>query len=155
MRARLLAGLLVALTTLALVAACGGGDGGGRPASPEEVVRAWSDALNRGDDEAAADLFALNATVSQPGYVVQLTSRDDALAFNRSLPCSGEIIELTSEGNEVTATFLLDDRPASPCDGPGEQATAIFVVENGKIVVWQQVPTPGGQQPSEGGGVQA
>lgn len=153
MRARLLAGLLVALTTLAT--ACGSGDSGSSSATPEEVVRAWSEALNSGDNEAAADLFAINATVSQPGYIAQLASRDDAIAFNRSLPCSGEIVELTSEGNEVTATFLLDDRPASPCDGPGQQATAIFVVEDGKIVVWQQIPTPGGRQPGESGGVEA
>ncbi len=142
--------------TLAVVAACGSGNGGGAPATPEEVVRAWSEALNSGDNIAAADLFALNATISQPGYVAQITSREDAVAFNTSLPCSGEIVELTTEGNEVTATFVLGDRPASPCDGPGEQATAIFVVEDGKIVLWQQVPTPGGQEPTvSGSGVEA
>jgi limonene-1,2-epoxide hydrolase len=135
---------------LPLVAGCGG-DGGGSPTSPEEVVRAWSAALNRGDNDAAADLFAPNATVSQPGYIAQLATHDDAVAFNRSLPCSGEIVELTTEGNEVMATFLLGDRPASPCDGPGDQATAIFVIEDGKIVVWQQVPTPAGEKP---GGLQ-
>ena len=126
------------------------GDGGGGAATPEEVVRAWSEALNSGDNEAAADLFAANATVMQPGYIERFRSRDDAIAFNRSLPCAGEIVELKVEDNQVLATFLLGDRPASPCDGPGQQAMAIFVVEDGKIVVWQQVPTPGGQQPSGG-----
>jgi limonene-1,2-epoxide hydrolase len=111
-------------------------------------VRAWSKALNSGDNEAAADLFAPNATVMQPGYVARFRSREDAVAFNRSLPCSGKIVELEVEEDQVVATFLLGDRPASPCDGPGQQATAIFVVEDGKIVVWQQIPTPGGQQPA-------
>ena len=32
--------------------------------SPAVVVRAWSAALNRGDNEAAANLFAKNAVVT-------------------------------------------------------------------------------------------
>jgi limonene-1,2-epoxide hydrolase len=149
--ARLVAGLVAAVAALTLAAGCGGDDE--REAIPEEVVRAWSAALNAGDDEAAADLFAANATVSQPGYIAQLPTREDAVAFNRSLPCSGQIVELTTIGDQVTATFLLGDRPASPCDGPGELVTAVFVVEDGKIVVWQQIPTPA-DEPG-GGGIEA
>jgi limonene-1,2-epoxide hydrolase len=148
---RLVAGLLVAVAAVVLVAGCGGD--GDEVATPEQVVRTWSAALNAGDDEAAADLFAANATVSQPGYIAQLPTREDAVAFNRSLPCSGQIVELTTVDNQVTATFLLGDRPASPCDGPGQLATAVFVVEDGKIVVWQQVPTPVDEP--DGGGVEA
>jgi limonene-1,2-epoxide hydrolase len=105
-------------------------------------VRAWSAALNSGDNEAAADLFAPKATVVQGDFYATLPTREEAVRFNESLPCSGEVVELVAEGNQVTATFLLGDRQASRCDGPGRLATAILVVEDGKIVVWQQVPTP-------------
>ena len=77
MLARLVAGLVLAASMLSLAIACGGD--GADQATPEEVVRAWSDALNRGDNEAAADLFAPEATVSQPGYIAQLITREDAL----------------------------------------------------------------------------
>ncbi len=143
MRARLLAGLAV----LAVAVGCGGSP----VATPEGVVRAWSTALNAGDDEAAADLFAENATVVQVDSYALLATHADAVRFNASLPCSGRILELTVERSQVTATFLLGHRPASRCDAPGRQATAIFIVEDGKIVVWQQVPAPGGA-PAESGG---
>jgi len=42
------------LIILALVAA---GCGGSSHRTPTQVVRAWSAAVNRGDDEAAAGLF--------------------------------------------------------------------------------------------------
>ena len=135
--------LLVAATALA--AGCGGDDAG----SPESVVRAWSTALNEGDDEAAARLFAEGATVVQGGFYATLPTRETAVAFNASLPCSGEIIALRVEDDQVIATFLLGDRPTSACDGPGERATALFVVAEGKIVLWQQVPTPGGAAPED------
>ena len=117
-------------------------------------MRAWSEALNAGDDDAAAELFAENATVVQGDFSARLATHEDAVAFNSSLPCSGRIVELAVEGNEVSATFVLGDRPGSACDGPGQQATAIFVVEDGKIVVWQQVPTPA-DVPAGGGGAEA
>lgn len=129
-------------TVAALGAALAGCGGGEAPRSPEEVVRAWSAALNSGDNDAAADLFARNVTVVQGDLYATLTTHEAAVRFNESLPCSGEVVELVAEGNQVTATFLLGDRQSSRCDAPGQLATAIFVVEDGKIVVWQQVPTP-------------
>ena len=115
---------------------------GGTSASPQSVVRAWSRALNSGDDETAADLFARNATVIQLGQVLTLRTHADARRFNHSLPCSGRIVSLSVDGDEVRATFLLGDRPASRCDGPGEEAAALFRVRHGKIVLWHQVPAP-------------
>ena len=55
----------------------------------EAVVRAWSAALNAGDNEAAADLFAPGALIVQAGVAVQLPDRDAAVQWNASLPCSG------------------------------------------------------------------
>ena len=123
---------------VALAAACGGS---GR--SPESVVRAWSHAINSGDDDAAADLFAAGAEVVQGGSVTRLRTHEDAVAWNAGLPCSGTIVALSQRGEVVRATFLLGDRQATTCDGPGERATAIFRVHDGKIVLWHQVASAG------------
>lgn len=119
---------------LAFLSACGGGGD-----SPEDVVRAWSAALNAGDNEGAADLFAPGAQIIQSGQVVRLETHEDAVGWNAGLPCSGRIVELHSEGDTVTATFLLGNRPASPCDAPGAEATAAFRIREGQIVLWHQL----------------
>ena len=102
-------------------------------------MRAWSQAINEGDNEAAARLFARGAEVVQGSSVV-LGSEREAIAFNASLPCSAEITELTTEGDRVTATFLLADRETSRCDAPGAEVTASFRVHEGKIVLLHQLP---------------
>ena len=127
-----------ALAVLALLTGCGGG-----PPSAESVVRAWSQSLNTGDNEAAADLFAPSAEVIQ-GRSFVLETRQEAIAFNSSLPCSGEIVELESEGDTVRATFLLGHRETSRCDAPGAQVRAAFRIHDGKIVLWEQLPDAGG-----------
>jgi hypothetical protein len=129
----------LALIALVLVlVACGGNED--EPAGAEDVVRAWSRALNSGDNGAAADLFALGARIEQPPLVFRIRTRADALYWNRSLPCSGKILALTARGDEVEATFLLGNRGTSPCDAPGGRATAVFRVEGGKIVLFRQLP---------------
>ena len=127
--------LLAAACVLALLAGCGGGK-----TSPASVVRAWSKALDAGDNQAAADLFAPGAQVIQGPVVTSLRTHADAVAWNAGLPCSGKIVALSTRGATVTATFLLGNRPTSACDGPGRRATAIFRVRGGKIVLWHQVP---------------
>lgn len=102
-------------------------------------MRAWSEALNSGDNEAAADLFARGAEIVQSGRVVRLATHADAVAWNAALPCSGEIVDVERDGDTVTATFALDDRATSACDAPGAHATAAFRVEDGKIVLWHQL----------------
>ena len=128
--------LLLIGATLALI----GASCGGRPASPESVVRAWSSALNAGDNESAADLFATNAEIVQGGTDRRFHSRADAVEWNAALPCSGRIVRIESRGDNVTATFVLGDRRTSRCDGPGAQARAVIRVRAGKIVLWHQVP---------------
>lgn len=122
------------------------GCGGGSP-NAEIVVRAWSVELNAGDNEAAADLFGPNAIVIQGDAIVTLRTREDAIEWNASLPCSGQIVAIRSSGDTAVATFLLGDREESKCDGPGEKATAVFRVRSGKIVLWHQTTiakVPGG-----------
>ncbi|MGH3105164.1 MAG: nuclear transport factor 2 family protein [Gaiellaceae bacterium] len=129
--------LAIGGAVLALAAGCGGG-----PPSAESVVRAWSEALNSGDNEAAADLFAPGAEVVQ-GVSFVLETRAEAMRFNAALPCSGEIVELVTEGDTVTATFVLGDRETSACDAPGAEAVAAFRIREGKIVLWHQLPGSG------------
>jgi len=131
--------LLLIGATLALIgASCGGG-----PASAESVVRAWSSALNAGDNESAADLFATNAEIVQGGTDHRFRNRADAVEWNAALPCSGRIVRIETRGDSVTATFVLGDRATGRCDGPGAKARAVIRVRGGKIVLWHQVPVPG------------
>jgi limonene-1,2-epoxide hydrolase len=131
-----------ALPLLALLALTGCGSG-----SPdaESVVRAWSQALNMGDNNTAGKLFARGAEVVQGNAVLTLRTQHDAIAWNAGLPCSGRILSIHTRGETATATFLLGNRPHSRCDGPGEHATAIVKVVRGKIVLWHQ--TGSGAQP--------
>jgi hypothetical protein len=83
-------------------------------------------------------MFAPGAKIVQGGTVLTLHNHDDAVQWNEALPCSGQILSIRGHGDTATATFLLGDRQHSRCDGPGEQATAFFKVEHGKIVLWHQ-----------------
>ncbi|HEY7603270.1 MAG TPA: limonene-1,2-epoxide hydrolase family protein [Gaiellaceae bacterium] len=111
-----------------------------RPATPAAVVRAWSAALDRDDNEAAADLFAKNAVVSQGGLSVVLFSHRIAVLWNSGLPCTGRIVRLTVKKDVADATFVLGNRRSSKCDAPGTRARATFRVRNGKIARWTQLP---------------
>ena len=111
-------------------------------ATPAQVVRAWSRALNANDNEQAAKLFARGARVVQPGIDVRLRTHALALGFNDALPCAGRIVSIQVKGNRATAVFVLGQRPKHRCDAPGAKAAALFVVRGGKIVGWQQVPVP-------------
>ena len=131
-----LAALLVALLALT---ACGSRH---KTASPGEVVRAWSAALDRDDSEGAASLFADGAQVIQSG-VLTLKAHADAVRWNDALPCGGVITLLEPRPNgQILAIFRLTGRPKHACDGPGDNAAAIFQVKNGKIVLWHEVPVP-------------
>lgn len=124
------------------VAGSGAATAAHRAASPEAVARAWSRALNKNDNGAAANLFAPNAHVIQPGVDGFLTTRKLAVEFNNLLPCAGRIIAVTVQGTHAVATFVLGQRPKHHCAAPGVKAAALFIVRNGKITLWQQVAVP-------------
>jgi hypothetical protein len=108
------------------------------------VVRAWSRALNAGDNEAAGRLFAEGAVIAQGGLAYVLADHRDAVLFNAGLPCSGHVIDVVVAESVVTAVFALGHRPMSRCDvAPGTLAAARFTVRGGKIIGWQQVAVPG------------
>jgi hypothetical protein len=122
-----------AIFVAALTAGCGGSQ------SPEHVVRAWSKAFNVGDNKAAADFFAADAKVIAGDSVRVLRNRDQAVAFNAGLPCSGRIVKLKTVDAEVTATFALADRATHQCRGVGERGSVFFRIREGKIVVFNQI----------------
>jgi limonene-1,2-epoxide hydrolase len=126
--------------------------GGHTSASPEAVARAWSAALDRSDNEAAAKLFANGAQIVQSDETT-LETHADAVAWNASLPCGGRIKKVIHRAaDEVLVVFLLGERPRHMCDAPGADAAAIFRVEHGKIVLWHQTVPPG-ESPSPDGTV--
>jgi limonene-1,2-epoxide hydrolase len=131
---------VAALAAALVVAAAGTKAGSAR--TPAQVVRAWSAALNANRNAAAADLFAPKARVIQAGLLLVLRTHAVAVAFNAALPCSGRIVGLTVHRNRAVATFVLGERPKHTCDGPGQKAAALFVVEKGRIVLWEQVAVP-------------
>jgi hypothetical protein len=118
------------------------GCGGAKSASAPGVVRAWSAALDRNDNEHAARLFANGAQIVQNGEQI-LQTHADAVRWNAGLPCGGRISHLELHGDdEVLAVFELRNRPQHRCDGLGSQAAAIFRVEHGRIVLWHQTVVP-------------
>ena len=130
--------VLVLLVLAGVVAACAGGDG--EPTGPEELARAWSRALNDGDNKAAGDLFAVGARIEQPGLVIRVSTPSDAALWTGSLPCAGRIVAVDSSGDDAIATFALFDRKTSRCDAPGGRVKALFRARDGKIILFRQLP---------------
>jgi SnoaL-like domain len=122
------------LIVLAIAAAgCGGGH-----TTPEEVVRGWSAAVNRGDDEKAAALFGSRVVFVAGDYQTVLRTRAQALAFNRALRWCGPIVRLARSGDEVVARFSL--RTRGHCDDGGRGTGSVaFTVRDGKIVFFDQI----------------
>ena len=131
--------VLAILVVLLAFTACGAK----KTASAPDVVRAWSAALDRNDNEQAASLFADGAEVVQ-NDTLTLATHGDAVQWNAALPCGGRISHLEVHGKtEVLAVFELGDRPQHHCDtSGGTQAAALFRVEHGRIVLWHQTPVP-------------
>jgi hypothetical protein len=129
--------LLLALT------ACGGGstrkaDDSTRSAA--DVVRDWSAALDAYDNNRAASLFAPGIAIVQGDQLTRLHTHGQALAWNKGLPCAGRIVALKQTGSAVEVTFRLKSAKQRHCqDPPGAEAIAMLVVENGKIILWDQI----------------
>lgn len=122
-------------------------------AAPKDlaVIEGWSDALSRGDTQAAAKFFAHPSTAQNGPVLVRIFSTEDAVAFNESLPCGSKVISASSEGDFTSATFRLRNRPGADCGaGAGGKASTSFQIVDGKIVEWRRIDDlpPGG----DGGG---
>jgi hypothetical protein len=114
------------------------------------VIRAWSDALRRGDVRAAARYFALPSVMINgtgaggSALVIAIDNLDQAVAANASLPCGARLISSDQRGRYVNALFRLTGRPGpggSECgNGAGQTARTNFVIAHGRIVEWIRAP---------------
>lgn len=147
--------VLLFVAAVLLLSACGGNDESSTsttpaattegPAEDVEVIRAWSEALSEGDIDAAAEFFALPST-AENGITIEIETLDDARLFNESLPCGAELESTEAQGEFITATFRLKQRPGVPiCPGDGNTAETSFVIEDGAIAEWRRVAVPGQQ----------
>ncbi len=108
------------------------------------VIGKWIAALSNGDLNGAANQFAIPSAAQNGPVLTHIFNHDDAIAFNRSLPCGGVLVEAHTNGDRTTATFRLTDRPGGDCGtGAGERASTAFTIKDGKIVEWERVVTPG------------
>ena len=115
----------------------------------EPTIRAWSDAVRRGDVRRAAEFFVVPVIVSQ-GRTVRLRSVADVRAFNASLPCGARLTDVAREGRYVVGTFRLTERPGRKCDAPGAVARVAFVFAGDRIREWRQVPDSAEAPPAPG-----
>ncbi len=121
------------------------------PRSDEEVIHAWAAALTDGDTEAAAALFALPSVAENGALEIEIQNREDAVAFNESLPCGAELVRAEAENKLTIATFQLTERPGPGECGLGADGTAqtAFEIEDGKIVEWRRVVVDADLEPGQ------
>ena len=123
---------------LVVLAVAAAGCGGSSHRTPAEVVRAWSAALNRGDEEAAAELFGPNAVFVAGDYQTVLRTREQVLAFHREMVWCGPIVRLRAQSDEVEAQFSLASRRR--CErGSRERGSVYFRIRDGKIVFFDLI----------------
>lgn len=125
------------------------------------VIKAWSDALRRGDVRGAARYFAvpsvmINGTdASGSALVIAIDTRAEAQAANASLPCGARFISADQRGRYVNALFRLTGRRGpggSNCgSGAGQTARTNFLIAGGMIVEWIRAP----DDPGDNGGSSA
>lgn len=114
------------------------------------VIRAWSDALRRGDVHGAARYFAvpsvmINGTdAAGSALVIPIGTAAEAVQANASLPCGARLLSADQRGRYVNALFRLTGRPGvggSTCGtGVGQTARTNFVIAGGHIVEWIRAP---------------
>jgi hypothetical protein len=114
------------------------------------VIDEWSATLRRGDVEGAAEFFAVPSVAENAGFLLEIESREQAVLFNASLPCGARLTRADAEGEFVTATFVLTERPGpGTCgSGTGNEAKTAFVIEDGEIAEWRRVDAGGERAPS-------
>ena len=81
------------------------------------MVLAWSDALNRNDNEGAARYFAPGAIIRQ-SQEYRLDDAEIATTWNDGLPCGGKIVELRMVDIAVVAIFVSASAPATSATRP-------------------------------------
>jgi hypothetical protein len=127
-------------------------------ATEVRVIRAWSEALRRGDVTRAAGYFAvpsqmINGTASGQGVLIRIRSHHDAVLANESLPCGARFVSAVQHGRFVDALFVLTARPGpggSACaGGVGATARTFFLIVGGHIRTWIRAPDSQGPGPAQ------
>ena len=145
--ARLLAGLIV--LGLAGIVGCGSSSKpdqattirGDADPHAVQVIEKWADELRAGDVASASKRFAVPSVVQNGTAPLELTDRQQVVAFNSSLPCGAKLTDAVPSGRFVIATFVLTERPGfGECgNGVGETAKTAFVIQGGLITEWRRV----------------
>jgi hypothetical protein len=103
----------------------------------ERVIRGWLLALQRDDYDGAAYYFAKGALIDQ-GEPYRLKGRTAARAFNASLPCRADLVDVQDDpGPKTLASFRLREGPGGPCSGI---VKVRFTIRRGKFTEWRQLP---------------
>jgi hypothetical protein len=100
------------------------------------VIRGWLLALDREDYDAAAYYFAPRALIDQ-GHPYRLKGEAAARAFNATLPCRADLVDLKHERKTVLASFRLRRGPGGPCSGT---VRVRYTIRKGKFTAWRQLP---------------
>jgi hypothetical protein len=100
------------------------------------VIRGWLLALEREDYDGAAYYFAPGAIIDQ-GDPYRLPDASAARAFNATLPCRADLVEVEDEGKTVLASFRLRRGPGGPCSG---EVKVRYAIRKGKFTEWRQLP---------------
>jgi hypothetical protein len=118
------------------------------------VIKAWSDALRRGDVRGAARYFAVPSVMVNgtdtggSALVITIVTPVQAEAANATLPCGAQLISTDQRGRYVNALFRLIGRPGlggTDCGGGvGSTARTNFVIAHGRIVQWLRAPSDPG-----------
>jgi hypothetical protein len=121
-------------------------------AAEEAVIRGWSDALRRGDVDAAVRFWATPAVAANGGPPVRLPTARAVRFFNETLPCGAKLLATERKSGYIVATFVLTERPGpGECgSGTGHRARTAFVLRDGKIAQWLRAPDP--DEPSDAPG---
>jgi len=122
------------------------------------VIRAWSDALRRGDVRSAARYFALPSVMvngvgaSGKLAIIRIRTAAQALLANETLPCGAKFLSGETQGRFVNVLFRLTGRPGpggTNCgSGRGATARTSFVVVRGRIKEWIRTPDEPGDNGS-------
>jgi hypothetical protein len=101
------------------------------------VIRGWLLALERQDYDGAAYYFAPGAIIDQ-GHPYRLRDQSAARAFNASLPCRADLVDLRHERGTVLASFRLRRGPGGECSGV---VKVRYTIRKGKFTEWRQLPS--------------
>ncbi len=116
------------------------------PADPRaaRTIRAWAQALGRGDVTRAVSYWAVPAKIQNATPVLTLASKADLRLFNGSLACGAVLTGAGSARGYTIATFRLTERRGGDCgSGTGHSARTAILVRGGRITGWYRLPDAG------------